>query len=923
MGKWQLPVAVATSLTLVGGAPSVVASAYKFPSVSSAPRVLSLSIGQGSILRSLRVVRVTFNVPMDVPSVRFATSLVRATGESPEWKVETPLSAVGTSGGRTVVLGLGQPGRQLAPGAYSLVVGPAVKAASGQVLGYTSVTDFVLAPYRSPWEQVTVSGQRYDIWAATAGPSAPAHPSYDFLENNLGGGVNLGVVPVSTVYSTDARGRLVTSNSLASQLEAYAEEEGWLRAQPASSVSANLTLDPASVTWAIDNGPGSALAGSLYALAKATGQEVTSPPSQSDVDQAEVASELSQGGPPGLWASELASAKAALDMVQMGDKGYVLAQHLTTLVSEGTLSLPGAEAAKALLGVLKAVNGASGFGSSTLQELYQAEWEATEAASEASPLQGIASALPSADAQMAKDISALLHFSLASEQAVIARAAAKYAYNQAYDLGTDLAKQLAADADPLAAAVVYGLDLGFFIASFTGWDQLRAALYQAVEQAEAERAFADGARALLASVQSTAAPTPGQLDGGLLAFRLAYNTMADFYAQCVTTVGLDQWGEAVDQDLSGLEALVGEEPAGDMVPTWRSVEAFSRESASQWLPGISRVDDATLATVGTYYPAVPARQVPVSLCGTVITEPGQYVLSVSSLLTDVNYSYGPDCEVPGLRTLTGLEVAAPGVSLDLNGHAIYMSSSEVALWLAPQASGSMVLNGTIGQNGGGCCFGLGVVDLAPGAVATHLQVSGFDTGLVVARTEGSRFLDNIVTGFGAGVGDYGEGLGTVASGGISLDHVSGATVAHNKLFDNSGSDSAGITLLSSSGNQLEENSVQSLTNGFYVGCNGYLHDPPAHPLTHTTCASSTGNLITGNSVLVGGEDAEGPAIALDSSTARNVVSNNQVDWASPYGNFVLWDYNSCGANTWRGNVVKPDPVPSTWSVKVSNWPCIH
>jgi hypothetical protein len=64
----------------------------------------------------------------------------------------------------------------------------------------------------------------------------------------------------------------------------------------------------------------------------------------------------------------------------------------------------------------------------------------------------------------------------------------------------------------------------------------------------------------------------------------------------------------------------------------------------------------------------------------------------------------------------------------------------------------------------------------------------------------------------------------------------------------------------------------------------------------------------------------GPAIALDSSTAGNVVVANHVAW-QPYHDFPLWDYNRCGVNTWRSNTVSPNPA-GTGNL-LSNWPCVR
>jgi hypothetical protein len=162
----------------------------------------------------------------------------------------------------------------------------------------------------------------------------------------------------------------------------------------------------------------------------------------------------------------------------------------------GSVLATTSDAAGTVLHVLGTVNGAMGFTSSALQELYQAAWEAQQAAAEAGPLSKVSASFPPADAFMAKDVNSLLHFSWASEQAAVTKAAAAYATGRALDPGAQVAKQLAALADPMAAAVVAGLDLGYFIASFTGWDELRADFYQAVEQAGTESAFVDAARSL-------------------------------------------------------------------------------------------------------------------------------------------------------------------------------------------------------------------------------------------------------------------------------------------------------------------------------------------------------------------------------------------------------------------------------------------
>lgn len=911
------------------------------PVSAAAPlRVVSLSIAPGSVVRSAPSVAVGFNAPMNLAAVRYAATLVVAQGTPPsktaEWKEVAPVAARLAGRGRTVVLGFAQDRRPLPPGAYSLVIGPAAASASGTAMMYPSVTDFVVAPHRSLWEKMTVRGKVYDVWVVPAGTGSPVRDDQYLVEGASRAFLTSGRA-VRVVYATDGQGRLVTSNGLFSQLGAYAEEEGWLRFHGPSTVPGALALDASSVAWATANGPNSALGNFLYGLAKSLGEDVAAPPSQSDVDRAELATSLADEGPPGTWASQFASDKAVLDLARTGAKGYVLAQQLTTLLSEGTLSLPGAGAAGAMLHVLNAVNGAGSFTLGTLQQLYQAEWEAAQAAAEAGPLRTVASALTSSDAFLKSDIKGLLTFSLAGEQAAIARAAAAYAANQTYDLIAEVAKELASDADPIAAAVVAGLEIGFWIASFTGWDRLRAAFYQAVEQARAEHGMVDATGSLETSLASTAAPTSDQIDGALLGWRLALNTMADFYAQCIIIVHLDQWGQAVDSKFPGLEALVGAQPAQDYVPSWQSDERFYRQQASGLVPGLSQAQGgallsqaqggALLASVATRFPAVPVHEVPFSLCGTVISEPGRYVLPVAALISDVPDPDGPDCAIAGLRMITGVEVAAPGATVDLNRHLVGLCPCDVGIWLGRSAAGSTVENGTI-SDPSLCCLQLGMVDLASGTLSTHLRFNNFRMAFLAAGATYSRFISNTVTSFGGGEGtfpwsDLGAGplpgITAVSYGAVSLDHADHMTVAHDTV-QRGDANGVGVVLLSSSANSIDDNYVVSNTNGFYAGCDGFVAGPPAHPLTHTSCAPSTGNSITGNKFVIVSVGRLGPAIALGSSTARNTVAGNRVSW-TPYHDFALWDYNGCGVNTWHGNTVQPNPAVT--HNRLSNWPCVH
>ena len=87
-----------------------------------------------------------------------------------------------------MVLGLAPKSRPLAPGAYSLVVGPAAQSTSGVATGHASVTDFIVAPQLSLWERLSVGGQAYDVWVATSGTGEPVRDD-QYLVPGAGGSV--------------------------------------------------------------------------------------------------------------------------------------------------------------------------------------------------------------------------------------------------------------------------------------------------------------------------------------------------------------------------------------------------------------------------------------------------------------------------------------------------------------------------------------------------------------------------------------------------------------------------------------------------------------------------------------------------------------------------------------------------------------
>jgi hypothetical protein len=220
------------------------------------------------------------------------------------------------------------------------------------------------------------------------------------------------------------------------------------------------------------------------------------------------------------------------------------------------------------------------------------------------------------------------------------------------------------------------------------------------------------------------------------------------------------------------------------------------------------------------------------------------------------------------------------------------------------------------------------LDLASGVAATHLRsycgsgCAQVGVAFLAARADYSRFVVQQSACYGhsryapmVSVRRWAlSGASALSYGAVSLDHSEGVAIEHNDLNASEplapgghGTGSVGVALLGSSGNLIEDNSVVAATNAIYAGCNGYISEPPAHPLTRTTCSPSAGNEIVGNrlSVLLianTGVPEPGSAIALDSSTSHNTVAGNEA-LALPPGNFALWDYNSCGVNTWRDNVV--------------------
>lgn len=920
--------AVLTALTTP--ASGVVAA----PAAPSPLRLVSVSPRPG-VYAVVPTVQLTFNQPVVAPSVRLATGVEAALGGLT--LVRNPTITPGDSGD-TLQVHMGT----LWPGAYSLVVGPAVRTAGGTPLGKPAVFDFVYAPHSWPWEHVRTAAGAYTVWLVPAGAAestGTCHPVADgFLATSAAGG-SLPVMldcprgreqAVAAVYATTAAGALVTSATETQQLVVNAEMQGWIRYEPPAAPAS--LIAPGVAQWAQSNGPGSPLLAGLEALQVAGTGGTFQLPSRVEVYRTVLATGLSDGGAPGEWAAQRAADLGAIadtvEPVATGGDAVDLLDELS--LAAGGLSLPGADVVSIEANVLKGLASNASLSATGLDDLASAEYAAATVQTAAPAFARIAAV--TTDATLTSTIADLLRFNPAQVEGALAATYARVAVAQYGDVASQLAAQMVSDADPVAGAVLLGVKLGLFLADFTAWQVVGTGFYQAAYTDDAFDGVAAAASALRADVLAEPAPSQTLVDAAVLAQRLEWASASDFYTTAADVARSDAWAEAVDQDVAHLVQAGSARVASQDLPSWEAAAASDQAAAGQLLPGTgpgglgTASPEAILARTAAF-PRWPAPVRTITTCGVSLNAPGVYVLGDDPFTPNPG-GREPGCE-GGIPEVFGhaydcAVIAAPGVVLDFAGHT-YMSDGapeERCVVLPPAGTGALVEDGTVaGEPAGPVDFNFGVDSAATGVYVRGVQFSGFgDAAVRIVRGDG-----DVVDGIDALAGNSGH-FGVLVTDSADVQVVDSD---FNPLYSES---QAAVALVGSSDSQVSGNRIASVgvglnrfAQGVYIGC----AVPWSQPLP--PCPVAAGDRVTVNEITMANPYSGTPAprryewsgawaIALNAGTRGAVVEGNVFRGQTQYE--VVWDSAACGTNVWKGNAYDVKNVAVPQALSPGNRPCI-
>jgi parallel beta-helix repeat protein len=288
--------------------------------------------------------------------------------------------------------------------------------------------------------------------------------------------------------------------------------------------------------------------------------------------------------------------------------------------------------------------------------------------------------------------------------------------------------------------------------------------------------------------------------------------------------------------------------------------------------------------------AAPAAAKPALKCGDTLT----HSVKLTRSLTDC-----PD---------KGLLIGADGITVDLNGHTIDGTVTQLADCDVPPfgpagitAGGYdrlTIKNGTVQQFFAGFGAGSETTGMSDSTLraltARDNRFAGISMGSRTGHNDGNRIVHNQL---------YGNGCGD----GIALNTASGNLVAHNRSHDNHG----GIFVCCSQHNLVRDNLIRhNAENGITLCCDGRENRVEGNEVTDNAnngiivFFNADGTLIRGNHVARNGDD-----IVLDEGVSDTTVAHNLVtdalgcpfcDPPTGFGIVLAADAND---NTIAGNVV--------------------
>ncbi|MCL5040745.1 MAG: Ig-like domain-containing protein [Firmicutes bacterium] len=304
---------------------------------------------------------------------------------------------------------------------------------------------------------------------------------------------------VSVFRVTDNRVELVTDPSLAKEILLAAMRGAYYRDHvPGSQAQVNQALVDWVNYWKNNWG---------YGLLAGLCPDRPQPPTKLDVHKAVIASALAGGDSPTLLSDELDSALSFYSKALGGAK--TVADVREKLTDWKVLAQSSSRAASVCGKVVKGlsyVDEATQLTKEMMETIFLAYWQAAAVAEYRDNLLRIQPYVT--DGTLRTAINSLVDFDPQAAYDLIDRKIGEYFAKKVEEEVRDYLKDVLFKINPILGAATMGLDIGYFIAEFTGWEEAYVCNHQASHEAAAE----GGARPAARHFGAVASPEPGKVD---------------------------------------------------------------------------------------------------------------------------------------------------------------------------------------------------------------------------------------------------------------------------------------------------------------------------------------------------------------------------------------------------------------------------
>lgn len=329
-----------------------------------------------------------------------------------------------------------------------------------------------------PWMEVQRGGDTYKVFLSFSrdlSESEQAAIKGRYFSSSIIEGAALKQVSVRRV--TDSGVELVTDSSLAKEILLAAMRGAYYRDHVPGSEP---QVDQALVDWVNywrDNWG--------YGLLAGLCPDRPQPPSKSEVHKAIIAAALAGGDTPSLLSDELNNALSFYSTALGGAK--TVADVREKLADWKVLAKSSSRAVSVCNKVVKGlsyVDEATQLTKEMMETIFLAYWQASAIAEYRDNLLRIQPYVT--DVTLRAAIDSLVSFDPDVAYDIIDRKIGEYFAQKAEEEVRDYLKDVLFEINPILGAAMLGLDVGFFIAQFTGWEQAYVCNHQASHEAAAE-----------------------------------------------------------------------------------------------------------------------------------------------------------------------------------------------------------------------------------------------------------------------------------------------------------------------------------------------------------------------------------------------------------------------------------------------------